>query len=53
MLGRLDKARAALEHVKSRIPGVTIETTRYQLSYKLAVDTKHFLDALRKAGLPE
>ncbi len=53
MLDRMDDARAAMKLLKSRVPGVSAETTRTQFPFKNAADTAHFVDALRKAESPE
>ncbi len=53
MLDRMDEARNAIEALRSRIPNVSIATTRQQMPFRREADTAHFLDALRKAGLPE
>ncbi|MFP6772119.1 MAG: hypothetical protein VCE74_07245 [Alphaproteobacteria bacterium] len=53
MLDRMDEARGAIEILKTKIPNVSIEATRRQLPFRKETDMAHFLDALRKAGLPE
>jgi adenylate cyclase len=53
MLGRMDEARAAMEHLKARVPGVSAETTRSQFPFKNTADTSHYVDALRKAESTE
>ena len=54
-LGRLDEARAAVEHIRRLSPGITITTTRQRLPVapETADNFEHYLDGLRKAGLPE
>jgi tetratricopeptide (TPR) repeat protein len=53
MLDRMEEARSAIESLQSRVPNVSIEATRQQMPFRREADMAHFLDALRKAGLPE
>lgn len=53
-LGRLEEARAEADEVLRIEPNYTIQGTQRQLSvYKDPMDVEHFLDGLRKAGLPK
>ena len=52
-LGRLDEARAEAAATTDR-PKYTIEGTFRRVSaFKYPKDAEHFVDGLRKAGLPE
>jgi adenylate cyclase len=52
--GRLDEARATTAEILRIDPKYTIDGTQRQLAlFKRSEDTEHFLDGLRKAGLPE
>ncbi len=53
MLERMNEARGALEALQSRVPNVSIEATRQQMPFRREADMDHYLDALRKAGMPE
>jgi TolB-like protein/Flp pilus assembly protein TadD len=50
-LGRFDEARADIRSILAIRPGATISEARRFLDY--APDPDHYLDSLRKAGLPE
>jgi adenylate cyclase len=53
-LGRLDEAHAEAAQILRIDPKYTIEGTQRQLAlFKRTEDVEHFLDGLRKAGLPE
>jgi adenylate cyclase len=53
-LGRLDEARAEAAAILRIDPKYTIDGTQRQLAlFKRTEDVEHFLDGLRKAGLPE
>ena len=53
-LGRLDEAHAEAAEILRIDPKYTIEGTQRQLAlFKRTQDVEHFLDGLRKAGLPE
>ena len=53
-LGQIEEARAETFEILRLQPNYTIAgTTRRLVSFKHAKDEKHFLDGLRKAGLPE
>ena len=52
-LGQLDAAHAEADEVLRIDPKYTIDGTQKQLAlFKRAEDVEHFLDGLRKAGLP-
>ena len=50
-LGRIDEARADIQSLLAIRPSATISEVRRLLDYTLNPD--HYLDSLRKAGLPE
>jgi adenylate cyclase len=53
-LGLSDEARVQVAKVLRIQPSYTIEGTAMRLNaFKNAPDTEHYLDGLRKAGLPE
>jgi adenylate cyclase len=53
-LGHLDEARAEAAEVLRLDPKYTIDRTQRRLAlFKRTEDVEHFLDGLRKAGLPE
>jgi TolB-like protein/class 3 adenylate cyclase/Flp pilus assembly protein TadD len=52
-LGQTEKARTALNGLLSFAPGTTIATTRAAVPWKDTAVMERYLDALRKAGLPE
>ncbi|MCZ6720127.1 MAG: adenylate/guanylate cyclase domain-containing protein [Proteobacteria bacterium] len=52
-LGRTEEARAALERFLELSPGFTAEAARRSMPFRDETDAAHFLDGLRKAGLPE
>src|SRR5262249_40276237 len=53
-LGQLDEAHAEAAEILRIDPKYTIDGTQRQLAqFKRAEDVEHFLDGLRKAGLPE
>ena len=53
-LGRVDDARAALEELLRRKPEFSCSFARKKLFYiKNSAQMEHYLDGLRKAGLPE
>jgi adenylate cyclase len=53
-LGRVEEARAEAAEVLRIHPGYTIVgTARRIMGFKSAKDAEHYLDGLRKAGLPE
>jgi adenylate cyclase len=52
-LGRIEEARAEIEAALNRDSSLTISFYRRRLQYVNAADLDHYLDGLRKAGLPE
>jgi adenylate cyclase len=52
-LGRLDEARAEMEVALGRDPSLSISFYRKRIHYTNPDDLEHYLDGLRKAGLPE
>ena len=52
-LGSIDAARAEISNVLRLVPSWTIAKQRTIQLHKHAVDSEHYLDGLRKAGLPE
>ncbi len=52
-LGHMDEARAALEQLLRRMPGLTTNDERLTRPFKRASDRERFLEGLAKAGLPE
>ena len=52
-LGRLDEARSALAKFLDFSPNYTMEAARHSYPFRRAADLAHYLDGLRKAGLPE
>jgi hypothetical protein len=50
-LGRIDEARADIQSLLAIRPGLTVNEARRFLDYTPNPD--HYLDSLRKAGLPE
>ena len=53
MLGRMDEARAALERLLQRMPGLTVSQVRHMVPIRYPDDHERWLDGLRRAGLPE
>ena len=51
--GQLEEARAAAAEVLRINPGFTIESSKRFLVYKDPKDLDHYMDGMRKAGLPE
>jgi len=51
--GQLEEARAAAAEVLRINPGFTIESAKRILVYKDPKDLEHYVDGMRKAGLPE
>jgi len=51
--GQLEEARAAAAQVLRINPGFTIESSKRTRVYKDPKDLKHYIDGMRKAGLPE
>ena len=52
-LGQTEQARTALNALLSVAPGTTIAKTRAGVPWKDAATMERYLDALRRAGLPE
>jgi adenylate cyclase len=53
-VGQLDQARAAVDQILARWPGLNLEYFRVLYAhFRREEDRAHYLDALRKAGLPE
>jgi adenylate cyclase len=52
-VGRTDEARAALAKYRELEPQASIATVAEDLPFKRQEDLDHFLEGLRKAGLPE
>jgi tetratricopeptide (TPR) repeat protein len=52
-LGQLEEMRAAAAEVLRINPGFTIESSKRILVYKDPQDLEHYVDGMRKAGLPE
>jgi TolB-like protein/Flp pilus assembly protein TadD len=52
-MGRLHEASAEMEAVRRLDPSVCLAFYRKRLPYEKAEDLEHYLDGLRKAGLPE
>ena len=51
-LGLEEKARAALDQLISRMPGLTVSSDLLERPFRRPEDKQRFLDGLRKAGLP-
>jgi adenylate cyclase len=51
LLGRIDEARAALDHVRQLKPDVSLDFVDQALKFTNASDREHFVDGLRIAGL--
>ncbi len=52
-LGRLDEARRVLDEMNNRDLGITVAFVQEHTPVTDAGHIDHFLDGLRKAGLPE
>ena len=52
-MGRLDEARAEVATIRKLDPSVCLATYRERDDYERVEDLEHYLDGLRKAGLPE
>jgi len=52
-MGRLDEASEAVEEVLKRKPKVSLDYIRNAVPWKINEDMEHYLDGLRKAGLPK
>ena len=51
-LGRLDEARRALDEIQRRQPEITIGFVQDHTTFTYSDYMDHFMDGLRKAGLP-
>jgi adenylate cyclase len=51
--GQIETARAAVESLLRIAPGMSIAKTRAGVPWKKPEDTERYIDALRKAGMPE
>lgn len=51
-VGRLDEARSALGKFLGLSPNYTLEIARHSYPFRRGIDLAHYLDGLRKAGLP-
>ena len=52
-LGRIEEAESAIADLLTLSPDITVSTTRRQVPWRNPEHTERYLDALRKAGLPE
>ena len=52
-MGRLDEARAEIEAIRKLDSSLSLGTYRRRLHYEKNENLEHYLDGLRKAGLPE
>jgi adenylate cyclase len=52
-LGRLDEAKAEIAEILQLDPSVCLALYRERLRYEKVEDLEHYLDGLRKAGLPQ
>lgn len=52
-LGRMDEARTQIIKIQQLDPSVSVNLYRERPLYENADDMEHYLDGLRKAGLPE
>jgi len=52
-LGRIEEARAEFAAIRKLDPDLTIASVTSKTAYKYPADLEHYLDGLRKAGLPE
>jgi len=53
MLGRKEEARAALDKLLQRMPGLTISQVAKIVPVRYPADQERWLEGLRRAGLPE
>jgi TolB-like protein/class 3 adenylate cyclase/Flp pilus assembly protein TadD len=51
-LGRVGPARAALDQLLHRMPGLTVSDPRLDRPFARAADRERFVEGLRKAGMP-
>ena len=52
-MGRMDEARAEVAAIRKLDPSVCLAMYRERIRYEKFADWDHYLDGLRKAGLPE
>ena len=52
-MDRLDEARAEIEVIRKLDPTLSLAMYRQRLHYEKNENLEHYLDGLRKAGLPE
>jgi adenylate cyclase len=52
-MGRLDEARVQIAKIRELDPSINVNLYRGTLLYENPDDLEHYLDGLRKAGLPE
>ena len=52
-LGRLEEARAEVQKILESDPGATIRSWGDHEPFQHRADLDHYIDGLRKAGLPE
>jgi tetratricopeptide (TPR) repeat protein len=52
-MGRMEEARIEIEALRKLDPSLSISSYRERLKYEKVEDLEHYLDGLRKAGLPE
>ncbi len=52
-LGRMDEARAALADFLRLVPDATVATTKAQVPLKRPGDLDRYIEALKRAGLPD
>ena len=52
-VGRKDEAQAAVQAIRQVEPRYSLKVVSRGFPYKKSVDMERFLDALRKAGMPE
>jgi adenylate cyclase len=52
-MGRMQEARTEVEVLRKLDPSLSLASYRKRLRYEKVADQEHYLDGLRKAGLPE
>ena len=53
MLGRSEESTASVSRILDRMPGLTVEKVRHIVPIRHPDDHEHWLEGLRRAGLPE
>ncbi|WP_204113669.1 adenylate/guanylate cyclase domain-containing protein [Shimia biformata] len=53
MLDRMDEAQAMLARLSEKMPGQTVSEVRHIVPIRYPDDHEHWLDGLRRAGMPE